>query len=351
MKILLLLVAIVLLPATSHAQTKKADYLRYIKQAADTGWAESPRVIANWKRDTKPSELWGYDAPGHPVYLADLLGFLYLETKDRSYAEKARDILVTFGDLREVYPKEYQAKRIEYREGIPAISNFFIMPAYARSYLRLKESGVLDAKAREKIERELAFSLDHIFYFPEWGAHNRAMLRAESLHYGALALANHPNAKKWRQLASTLASDSLSQWEIEDASGYSAVWLYSLFSYAEVSGSAEVFESPLVKYALDYFLNLLAPHGSIADFGDANWHGGWDRFIPVFEKAASVYRNPRYKYAAQELLSRALERVIEKYASSFPGGWRRFGVYRRFSMGRRFDCPSKAGFNQPGSSR
>ena len=31
---------------------------------------------------------------------------------------------------------------------------------------------------REKIERDLAFSLDHIFYFPEWGAHNRAMLRS-----------------------------------------------------------------------------------------------------------------------------------------------------------------------------
>jgi hypothetical protein len=319
MKISLLLVAIVLFSATSHAQTRKSDYLRFIKQAAETGWAESPRVIANWKRDTKPSELWGYDAPGHPVYLADLLGFLYLETKDRSYAEKARDILVTFGDLREIYPKEYQSKRIEYREGIPAISNFFIMPAYARSYLRLKESGVFNSKAREKIERELAFSLDHIFYFPEWGAHNRAMLRAESLHYGALALANHPNAKKWRQLASTLASDSLSQWEIEDASGYSAVWLYSLFSYAEVSGSTEVFESPLVKYALDYFLNLLAPHGSIADFGDANWHGGWDRFIPVFEKAATVYRNPRYKFAAQELLARALERSSKNAASSFPG--------------------------------
>ena len=319
MKYSMLLAAIVVFSATSQAQTRKSDYLRYIKQAAEAGWAESPTVIANWKRDTKPSELWGYDAPGHPVYLADLLGFLYLETGDRSYAEKARDILVAFGDLREVYPKEYQSKRIEYREGIPAISNFFIMPAYARSYLRLKESGVLDSKAREKIERELAFSLDHIFYFPEWGAHNRAMLRAESLYYGALALPNHANAKKWRQLASTLASDSLSQWEIEDASGYSAVWLYSLFSYADVSGSTEVLDSPLVKYALDYFLNLLAPHGSIADFGDANWHGGWDRFIPVFERAATVYRNPRYKFAAQELLARAIERSSKTAPSSFPG--------------------------------
>ncbi len=319
LRFLLVFTLLTLLPGAPRAQTKKADYLGYIKQAAETGWKEYPQVIATWKQQTKPSELWGYDAPGHPIYLADLLAFLYLETRDIAYAEKARDILVAFGDLREVYPKEQQAKRAEYRDGVPAISNFFIMPAYARAYLRLQKSGVLDAKEREKIEQELAFSLDHIQYFPEWGAHNRAMLRAESLAYGALALANHINAPKWRQLAATLASDSLSHWEIEDAPGYSAVWLYSLFSYADASNHAEVLESPLVKYALDYFLNLLAPHGSIADVGDTNWHSGWDRFVPVYERAATFYGNPRYKYVAEELLTRAKERISKNPAAVFPG--------------------------------
>jgi hypothetical protein len=315
----LVLALLIMLPGTLWAQTTKADYLRYVKQAAVTGWQEYPQVIATWKQQTKPSELWGYDAPGHPIYLADILAFLYLETREIAYAEKARDILVAFGDLREVYPKEYQSKRVEYRDGIPAISNFFIMPAYARAYLRLQKSGVLKAREREKIEKELAFSLDHTLYFPEWGAHNRAMLRAESLAYGALALANHANAPKWRQLAATLASDSLSQWEIEDAPGYSAVWLYSLFSYADVVNDAEVLESPLVKYALDYFLNMLGPHGSITDVGDSNWHGGWDRFVPVYEKAATFYGNARYKYVAEELLTRAKERFSKNAGAIFPG--------------------------------
>src|SRR5262245_32440313 len=92
---------LVALACPTQAQVRKGDYLRYIKDAAEAGLKESPTVIANWKRDTKPSELWGYDAPGHPIYLADLLGFLYLETKDKTYAEKARDILASFGDLRE----------------------------------------------------------------------------------------------------------------------------------------------------------------------------------------------------------------------------------------------------------
>jgi hypothetical protein len=37
-------------------------------------------VVADWKRTAKPSELWGYDSPAHPVYTADLLGYLYQET-------------------------------------------------------------------------------------------------------------------------------------------------------------------------------------------------------------------------------------------------------------------------------
>lgn len=295
-----------------EAQTRKADYLNQIKIAADRGWADNPQIIETWKKTAKPAELWGYDAPAHPIYLADLLGYLYLETKDRSYAEKARDILATYGDLRDTIPPDYPAKRIEYRNGVPAISNFFIMPPYARAYMRIRESGVMDQKTREKIERDLAYSLDHTFYFPEWGAHNRAMLRAESLYYGAVALPNHPNAKRWKQMAETLASDSLLQWEIEDATGYHGVWLYSVFSYADISGREDVLHSPMVKYYLDYFVQLLTPHGNLADFGDAHWNGGWERFVPVYEKAATIFRNPQYKYLARELTQRAIERAAKQ---------------------------------------
>jgi hypothetical protein len=217
------LLFVIVTPAA--AQTLKRDYLRHIEHAAERGWAEYPKVVADWKRNYRTSDLWGYDAPGQPVYLADLLGFLYLETKDRQYAERVREILVSFGDLKKPYDTpQYRAQRAEYRDGVPALANFFYMPAYSRAYMRVRESGVFGPQDRAKIEAELAFSLDHIFHFPEWGAHNRAMLRAESLYYGALALASHPRAARWKQLAATLAADSLRQWEVEDASGYSAVF-------------------------------------------------------------------------------------------------------------------------------
>lgn len=291
------------------SQTLKKDYLTYIQQAAELGWQEYPGVIEQWKKNINPSLLWGYDAPAQPIYLADVLGFLYQQTGDKVHAERVRDILVAFGKLRDSYPKDYWKTRAEYRSGLPALSNFFFLPAYSRAYLRIQGSTALSAEARQIIERDLAQSLDYVFTFPEWGAMNRAMLRAEGLYYGSQALQAHPNAIKWKQLAETLATDSLSQWEIEDTSGYHPIWLLSVFSYAEASGRKDFFESPVIHYYMEYFLNLLGPHGNIADFGDTNWNAGWDRFIPIFEKAGTVYRNPQYKYVAREMLVRTRARL------------------------------------------
>ena len=298
---------------TIHAQVTKSEYLNLIKRAADEGVKTNPKVIEDWKKNPKYFELFGYLAPGNPVYLADLLGYLYLETKDKKYAEQARDLLVSVVDLREQYANEFQSRRIEYRNGVPAITDFFVMPPYMRSYMNTRDSGVYDATTRTRIERDLAFSLNHIFYMPEWDAHNRAMVRAESLYYGSVALAQHPDAKKWRQLAETLASDSAKQWEIEDATGYHAIWLYALFSYAEVSQQPEILSSPQVRYYLDYFIQLYTPHGNVADFGDAHWNeGNALRFVPVYEKAAALYHNPNYKYFAEQLTRRMIERNAQQ---------------------------------------
>jgi hypothetical protein len=307
----LMSVVLFLLTTTLVYSVKKHEYLRYIREAAETGWKEYPTVVEQWKKNINPSILWGYDAPAQPIYLADVLAFLYEETKELRYAERARDILATFGDLRDAYPKDFWKSRIEYRDGMPSLSNFFYLPPYTRAYLRIRESGVLTKEVREKIDREIAQSADFVFFFPEWGAHNRAMLRAEGLLYASLALPDHPNAKRWRQMSATLASDNLRQWEVEDATIYHSVWLYSLFSYAEAVGDASLFDSPMIRYYLDYFLHLFAPHGNIPDFGDANWQSQPDRYIACFEKVATLFRNPYYKYIAHEMLVRS----VEEYAA------------------------------------
>lgn len=285
---------------------QKADYMAYIEAAASRGWEANPNVIDRWKSNVDPSVLWGYNSPSHPIYLADVLGFLYQEKGNRFYAERAASLLASYGDLRNAYPADYYTTRVEYANGVPALSNFFFLPPYSRSYLRIDESDVMTDVMRDKIETDLAGSLDFQFHFPEWGAHNRAMLRAEGWYYGVLAMADHPNAGRWKKMAEIIAADNLVEWEVEDASGYQAVWLLSVFSYAEITGREdELFRLPVIRYYAEYFKHLFTPAHTIAAFGDSNWNPSWDRFVAIFEKYAAVYQDPELKWIAEQIFARA----------------------------------------------
>ena len=46
-----------------EAQTPKSEYLRLIRIAAEQGAAINPKIVEDWKKTTKLSELWGYDSP------------------------------------------------------------------------------------------------------------------------------------------------------------------------------------------------------------------------------------------------------------------------------------------------
>ena len=305
------IVVAVCMLATCSVLAQKAAYLEAITRSVEQGWKDYPDVVARWKSGTKAYPLWGYDAPAQPVYLASTLAFLYEQTGEIDYARRAATILAAFGDLREMLPKEYAQTRVEYSRGVPPLSNFFFLPPYVRAYMRIRSSGVFDARTRTKIEREIAESVDFIFRFPEWGAHNRAMLRAEALQYACLALPDHPRAAAWKQMADAIAADNLDHWEIEDASGYHPVYLHALFSYAEAAGKTAIISHPVIHYYLQYYLKLISPLGSIPDFGDAAWNSSASglRFMAVFEKGASVYHDPELKWAAKSMLRVVQERT------------------------------------------
>lgn len=296
------------LPVQSPAQSQKATYLQYIEAAAEAGWEAYPQVIENWKVNVDPSVLWGYNSPSQPIYLADILGFLYQETGHERHAERAAQILAAYGDLRDAYPEDYANTRAEYDDGIPALANFFFLPPYSRSYLRIRDSDALDAATRQKIERELAHSLDFVFHFPEWGAHNRAMLRAEGLYYGYRALPDHPHANRWKQMAEALAYDNLHQWEAEDATIYHPIWLNALFSYASISAHDGLYDSPLIRYYAEYFKQLFTPAHTMPDVGDATWNPQPAAYIAAFEQLAHQYQDPELKWIAERMFTKLTER-------------------------------------------
>ena len=321
----LLLLALLALPRPLPAQGQQEAYFRYVEEAAEAGWAAYPEIIESWKANVNPSVLWGYDSPAQPIYLADILGFLFQETGEVRYAERAGQILADYGDLRQAYPPDYAETRAEYENGIPSLANFFFLPPYSRSYLQIRDTGVLDEAGRRKIEEELAHSLDFVFYFPEWGAHNRALLRAEGLYYGYLALPQHPNAPKWKQMAETIAFDNLHQWEAEDATIYHPIWLNSLFAYAAISGSEQVYESPILRYYAEYFKQLFTPAHTIPDLGDATWNPQPAAYIAAFEQLAARYQDAELKWVAEAMFEKFIREQPEEgvwAAASFARAFR-----------------------------
>jgi len=299
-----LLLVLLLLPA-QFSLAQKEVYLDEIQKAAEKGWNQYPPLIEEWKRNTRESVLWGYNAPGFPIYLASTLAFLYEETGERHHAERAASLLAEYGSLRDAVPEGYAATRIEYENGLPSVSNFFFLAPYVRAYMRIRNSGVLDGATKTRIEKEVAESIDFIFRFPEWGAHNRAMLRAEALSYAYQAMPDNPGASRWRKMAEAIAQDNLNHWEIEDASNYNPVWIHALFSFAEATDRSEVYTSPMMRYYYEFYAKLIGPNGTIPDYGDAVWNSasGGLRFAAFFEKGAAVFKDPTFKWAASSILA------------------------------------------------
>lgn len=302
-RILFVLSVIVTFTIFRHAaaQTGKSGYLNYVRAAADTGWEAYPGIIESWREDVDPSVLWGYNPPGQPVYLADVSSFIYDQTGESEYARRAAQLLTEFGRLRGAYPPEYADTRAEYEDGIPALVNMFLLSPYTRAYMRVRDSGQLTDAEKAEVETNIAESMNFVFHFPEWGAHNRAIIRAEGLYYGYLALPDHPDAPRWRQMAEVLASDNLKEWEIEDATHYNPIWLVSLFNYADVSGHDELFESPIMRYYAEFYKQLFTPAHNIPDVGDADWNPGWSYYVAAFERFANEYQDAELKWEAEKM--------------------------------------------------
>ena len=286
----------------------KQEYLDYIYTAgADTpGYLE--RSIKAWREGFNPhNTLFGYAASGAPAAAAAIGAFLYEQTGDVRYAQQARAALLMPRDLVDIFPAEVAANHPEYHQAVPPMDGLFVPPNYIPAYERVRHSGVFTDGDHKVVETIVADSLHTLLHFPEWGAHNRTMLRALSMTLAARAFPDNPEAPEWRALATQMADDSLGRWSIEDAMGYHAVWMLAMFTYAEITGQPSFFTLPTTYYYANYFAHILTPLDTFPDFGDCNWGGGAERLLPCFEKAASVYREPAFKYVADRMFRQMTE--------------------------------------------
>jgi hypothetical protein len=292
------------LAAPGPAAGQERDlYLALARQAFEEGLESIPAQVERWKETWEPEPEWGYAPPGGPPYFARLAGSLYEVTGEERYAETAIEWMVRHHEYKEYFPEEMHGVRPDYAGGVPTLTDFFQMSFFGEAYLFVKESPSLTAEQREIIERSIAEGADYVFYFPEWGPMNRAMLRAYSLLLAAQLVPDHPNATKWDRMARVLAADSWGKWEEEDAQIYHPVWLISLVRYADALGDQSLFDHPTMRYYFDYFTHLLDPTGMIPDFGDARWHANWAWYVALLERAATQYDRDDYRWAARHIFN------------------------------------------------
>ncbi len=297
----------------------RKDYEEFLTRAAEEGRRQWRQVIRDWRDQATPNPLWGYNPPQMPLRLAFLLSYLRAEgLVERETSTEVVEILRAFADLRHVMGEDFPKARAETRElGLPVFVNIFFIPLLARTIELQRRAGDLPAEDLAWLEGLLPDTVNVVFAHPEWGAMNRAILRSEGLMLAAQILPSHPDAGRWRRMAEIIAQDSLDRWEIEDATTYHPVWLLHLARYLERVDELERLQKPPLRWYLDYFVELMAPHGTIPDFGDGEWRSTWFLLVSIFELAARELRDGRYKWVAARIFrSCRTDGTLEKLTPS-----------------------------------
>ncbi len=285
--------------------TDRARYLAWIEEAfrLDAGNLESE--IDAWRAqfgaNAANNALFGYYVTKFPLQLSIVAAFLYERNGDQSLARLAADTLRRYPAWTELMPADAAAGRPEYEEGIPPLDAVFDPVVYASACERIRPA--VDAETWAALAEIAADSLRPIWRFPEWGGHNRALLRAASLAACGRVFAEHPEAPAWNELADELAEESWGRWSIEDAMLYQAHWLRALILYAEARGRVdELAQQVQPRLHLRAMTQLITPLGILPDFGDSHWlmHSAWE-WMACLEWGARTYGDPSMKWAAQRI--------------------------------------------------
>lgn len=285
--------------AFGQAAVPRADYLAYARASADWTWQHYDELVGRWKQSFDPKNVFGYRAPGGFLEMAAIYAWFYEKEKKPEYAERAKKVLLTYGDFRTAFPEWAKKIRADYEDSIPPLPDFFTVMRYIRAFDTLNRLGRLSPAERATAETIITESVTYMLRTQEWGPMNRAILRAESLAWAARALPGHKDIKIWEMQRRALGDDNWGNWEIEDATIYNGVWLYSLLGYSDALGKMEeLLKTPEMTYYGHYFLNLMSPAGMVPDFGDAHWEANWPHFLVFFETVASAYKNPQMRWAA-----------------------------------------------------
>ncbi len=287
----------------------RTDMLSWIQNAFAAERDNLEPEIKRWRSQFTPDNaLFGYSVTKWPLQYAVVAAFLYEQTGDRTLAELACETMLRYRDFTKIMPPEAAAQHPEYAGGVPPLDNCFDPVQFCPTVERIRPA--ISKQEDEALAQIMADSLRMTWLFPEWGGHNRAMLRAASLASAAHAWPHHPNTAKWLSMADELAEESWGRWSIEDAMLYQTHWLRAVIIYAEARGKSEIAGLIQPRLHLKAMTQLITPLGILPDFGDSHWlmHSAWE-WMACLEWGAHTYHDPTMKWTAQRIWE---ERQSEK---------------------------------------
>lgn len=283
----------------------RSDYLAYIEAAYAEDAGRLDREIEAWRHQFRANmannALFGYWVTKFPLQVATVAAFLYERNGDPALAQQARDLMLRYREWTTLMPADAAAQRPEYADGVPPLDAVFDPVIFAIAARRVRPA--ISAEEDAQLAEIAADSLRPIWRFPEWGGHNRALLRAASLAMCAQTFADHPDADRWIDMADELAEESWGRWSIEDAMLYQSHWLRALILYAEARGRHdELGQFIQPRLHLRAMTQLMSPLGILPDFGDSHWlmHSTWE-WTACLEWGARVYGDPTMKWAAARM--------------------------------------------------
>lgn len=135
----------------------------------------------------------------------------------------------------------------------------------------------------------------------ERGSMNRAFGFLAAIHPVLEWVPNHPRKKELLEVEQIVLGDLKKHYEAdEDSYGYGALTLVNLITWLEESELEDLYRHPKMRQCFENILDLWSGIGRASIYGD--WRPtepAWGWYICALEKAAAVYQDGRFKWAAR----------------------------------------------------
>jgi hypothetical protein len=184
---------------------------------------------------------------------------------------------------------------------------FFSVHPTIDAYRLLLAASQLD----EDFQRRFRQFAREAYFSQEQGPFNQAFARSAGLAWAAKTLPDMVEAAAWRKAAEAVWTQWYQQRDTtENAAAYNAISLEHLFLLADALGHAEQFQDPAVRQMFTRFRDQVSPSGAMPEYGDsgdAQWSmfHCWGVWVCAFERAAAVYHDPTYRWAAVRMFRAA----------------------------------------------